>query len=71
MIILKINCLKWLVNIPILGLYWQGFNARCCETQDVTTDDNVDFIFDENIVYSKPKVTLQFVLLNIFIPVSI
>ena len=25
--------------------------GRCGKVQDVTTDENVDFIFDENVVY--------------------
>ena len=27
------------------------FNARCGEVKDITIDDTVDFIFDENVVY--------------------
>ena len=39
-------------HYPDAGIVLAGdFNARCGEVKDITIDDTVDFIFDENVVY--------------------
>ena len=45
---------------PNAGFVLAGdFNSRCGEVQNVTIDDNVDFIFDENVVYGSDNVLLK------------
>ena len=44
---------------PDAGVVLAGdFNARCCDLQDITIDDNVDFIFDDSVVYESDNFLL-------------